>query len=91
MGAERLPAPTRSTFVSTTAHYGDPGQGGAVSVGPIWHVCIAIRPAKHRSHHRGSNLGPLEQTTDKKLLQNVNGRMKQNRIDKRMKICGKID
>ncbi len=24
---------------------GDPGQGGAVSVGPIWHACIAIRPA----------------------------------------------
>ncbi len=35
-------------FVPTQAHCGDPGQGGAVSVGPIWHACIAIRPAKHR-------------------------------------------
>ncbi len=31
------------------ARCGDPRQGGAVSVGPIWHACIAIRPAKHRS------------------------------------------
>ncbi len=30
------------------ARCGDPGQGGAVSVGPIWHACIAIRDAKHR-------------------------------------------
>ncbi len=29
--------------------------------------------------------------TDKKLLQNVNDRMKQNRKDYSMKICGKID
>ncbi len=28
---------------------GDPRQGGAVSVVPIWHACIAICPAKHRS------------------------------------------
>ncbi len=35
--------------VSTQAHCGDLGQGAAVSVGPIWHACIAIRLAKHRS------------------------------------------
>ncbi len=35
-------------FVLTQACSGNPGQGGAVSVGPIWHACIAIRPAKHR-------------------------------------------
>ncbi len=35
--------------VSTQARCGDPGQGGALSVGPIWHVCIVIRPAKHRT------------------------------------------
>ncbi len=35
-------------FVPTQARSGDPGQGRAVSVGPIWHACIAIRPAKHR-------------------------------------------
>ncbi len=49
MGAERLPAPERSPFVLTQGRSGDPGQGGAVSVGPICHACIAIRPAKHRS------------------------------------------
>ncbi len=36
-------------FVPTQARSGDPGQGGTVSVGPIWNACIAIRPAKHRS------------------------------------------
>ncbi len=35
-------------FVPTQARSGDPGQGGAVSVGPVWHACIAIRPTKHR-------------------------------------------
>ncbi len=39
----------------------------------------------------GSNLGSQEQANDKKLLQSVNGRMKQNIIDYCMKICGKID
>ncbi len=34
--------------VPTQARSSDPGQGGAVSVGPIWHACIAIRPTKHR-------------------------------------------
>ncbi len=45
------PAPyytTNSPFASTQARYGDPRQGGAVSVAPIWHACIAIRPTKHR-------------------------------------------
>ncbi len=32
------------------ARSGDPGQGLAVSVGPIWHACIAICPAKHRTN-----------------------------------------
>ncbi len=27
---------------------GDPRQRDAVSMGPIWHACITIRPAKHR-------------------------------------------
>ncbi len=36
------------SFVLTQAHCGNPGQGGAVSVGLIWHACIAIGPAKHR-------------------------------------------
>ncbi len=36
------------SVVPTQARSGDPGQGGAVSVGPIWHARIAIRPAKHR-------------------------------------------
>ncbi len=36
-------------FVPMQARSGDPRQGGAVSVGPIWHACIAIRPTKHRS------------------------------------------
>ncbi len=31
------------------ARSGDPGQGGAVSVGPIWNACIAICPAKHQT------------------------------------------
>ncbi len=35
-------------YVPTQARSGDPGQGGAVSVGPFRHACIAIRPAKHR-------------------------------------------
>ncbi len=34
-------------LVTTQAHCGDPGQGGTVSVGPIWHACIAIHPTKH--------------------------------------------
>ncbi len=48
MRAERLPASKRSPFVPRQARCGNPGQGGAVSVGPIWHACIAICPAKHR-------------------------------------------
>ncbi len=39
-------------FVPTQARSGDPGQGGVVSVRPIWHACIAIRPAKHRTTFR---------------------------------------
>ncbi len=39
------------TTLFAQARSGDPGQGGAVSVGPIWHACIAIRPAKHRPHY----------------------------------------
>ncbi len=35
-------------FVPTQAPIGDPRQGGAVSVGPIWYACIAIHPAKHQ-------------------------------------------
>ncbi len=31
------------------ARCGNPRQGGAVSVGPIWHACIAIHLAKHRN------------------------------------------
>ncbi len=50
-----------------------------------------IGKKKYKSCHRGSNLSPQEQTTDKKLLQIVNGRMKRNRIDYCIKICGKID
>ncbi len=42
-GNHRLPLGS----VSTQARSGDSGQGGAVSVWPIWHACIAIRPAKH--------------------------------------------
>ncbi len=42
---------SNNKFVSTQARCGDPRQGGAVSVGPIWHACIAIRPAKHRSNN----------------------------------------
>ncbi len=38
-------------MIPTQARSGDPRQGGAVSVGPIWHTCIAIRPAKHRCFH----------------------------------------
>ncbi len=38
-----------SPNVPTQARSGDPGQGGAVSVGPICHACIAIHPAKHRT------------------------------------------
>ncbi len=41
-------------FVPTQARSGDPGQGGAVSVGPIWHACIAIRPTKHRVYKTAS-------------------------------------
>ncbi len=48
MGAERLPAPKHFPLVTTQAHCGNPGQGGVVSVGPIWHTCITIHPAKHR-------------------------------------------
>ncbi len=44
-----LRIPIRTPLVTTLARCGDPGRGGAVSVGPIWHACIAIRPAKHRS------------------------------------------
>ncbi len=44
MGAERLPAPKRSPLCPELARSGDPWQGGAVSVGPIWHGCIAIPP-----------------------------------------------
>ncbi len=39
---------SRPPFVTTEARCGGPGQEGAVSVGPIWHACIAIRPAKYR-------------------------------------------
>ncbi len=46
---------------------------------------------KYTLRPKGSNLGPQEQTNDKKSLQNVNGRMKQNRIDYCMKICDEID
>ncbi len=38
------------SLVTTQARCGDPGQGGVVSVGPIWHTCIAIRPAKHPTY-----------------------------------------
>ncbi len=31
-----------------TTRHRNPGQGGAVSVGPIWHAYIAICPTKHR-------------------------------------------
>ncbi len=48
IGAERLPASKRSPLVTTQGRWGDLGQGSAVSVGPIWYACIAIRPAKHR-------------------------------------------
>ncbi len=37
-------------MVPTQARSGDPRQGGAVSVEPIWHACIAICPIKHRMH-----------------------------------------
>ncbi len=40
-----LPLPL---VVPMQAHSGDPRQGGAMSMGPIWHMCIAICPAKHR-------------------------------------------
>ncbi len=43
---EAVSVTTRCTCLQ--ARSGDPGQGGAVSVGPIWHACIAICPAKHR-------------------------------------------
>ncbi len=36
--------------IPTQARSGDPRQVGAVSVGPIWHACIAICPAEHRSY-----------------------------------------
>ncbi len=42
-------SPRSSPLVTTQARCGDPRQGGVVSVGPIWHACIAIRPAEHRS------------------------------------------
>ncbi len=29
------------------------GKGGAVSVGPIWHACIAVYPSKHRNILKG--------------------------------------
>ncbi len=48
MGAGRLLASKCFPLVTTQARFGDPGQGGAVSVGPIWHACIAIHPAKHQ-------------------------------------------
>ncbi len=35
-------------FLLSATQQRDPRQGGAVSVGPIWHACITIRPAKHR-------------------------------------------
>ncbi len=46
----------------------------------------------YTSRHRESNLAPQEQTTDKKLLQNVKDRMKQSgKEDYCMKIFGKIN
>ncbi len=46
---------------------------------------------KYTSRHRGLSLGPQEETTDEKLLQNVNDKTKKNRIDYCMKIWGNID
>ncbi len=44
---------TTSAAVPTQARSGDPGQGGAVSMGPVWHACIAKRPAKHGASSAG--------------------------------------
>ncbi len=44
-------------FVPTQARSGDRGQGDAMSVGPIWHACIAICPAKHRNYGGLAKIG----------------------------------
>ncbi len=50
-------------LVTMQALCGDPGQGVAVSVGPIWHACIAKRSTKHR---------PLQKKGKKKMNKNTN-------------------
>ncbi len=39
----------KSLLLTTQACCGDPGEGGAVLVGPIWCACVAKHPVKHRS------------------------------------------
>ncbi len=43
--------PEKFMYLYIHTHVCTPGQGSAVSMGPIWHACIVIRPAKHRKEN----------------------------------------